>query len=150
MGGNSGERCLTPSAPFVLTYFFLSFFIAGKVLVTKRLLERIRDETNDRVVIVSTSTRTLDMLQDLIIRLGLEFVRLDGSVAASKRQAASFVSLSTLWDFADDVLTSTALISLCSHSGLCVSFSSQRKPSIDLSRLFECSCSRPKRGALVR
>ena len=51
-----------------------------------RLLTNIRDTTKDKVVIVSQSTLMLDALEPFVASLGLQFMRLDGSTAADKRQ----------------------------------------------------------------
>jgi SNF2 family DNA or RNA helicase len=60
--------------------------MSGKFLVVERLLELMRAETDDRMVIVSNYTQTLDLFQLMMKERGWPFVRLDGSASAKKRQ----------------------------------------------------------------
>lgn len=59
---------------------------SGKLLVLERFLGALRD-TNEKVVIVSQFTQTLQILQHLLDGMSLTYCRLDGSTASSKRQA---------------------------------------------------------------
>ncbi|KAM3423360.1 hypothetical protein BST61_g796 [Cercospora zeina] len=59
---------------------------SAKLLVLDELLVKIRNESDDKVVLVSHYTETMDMLAILITSLGMGYVRLDGSVPQSKRQ----------------------------------------------------------------
>ncbi|KAF2213149.1 hypothetical protein CERZMDRAFT_39739 [Cercospora zeae-maydis SCOH1-5] len=59
---------------------------SAKLLVLDELLVKIRNESDDKVVLVSHYTETMDMLATLITSLGMGHVRLDGSVPQSKRQ----------------------------------------------------------------
>ncbi|PIA99624.1 DNA repair and recombination protein RAD54B [Cercospora beticola] len=59
---------------------------SAKLLVLDELLVKIRNESDDKVVLVSHYTETMDMLATLVTSLGMGYVRLDGSVAQSKRQ----------------------------------------------------------------
>jgi len=60
---------------------------AAKIRLLDELLHQIRHTTNDKVVLVSNYTATLDLMQTLLSSLNLTFRRLDGSVAAGKRQS---------------------------------------------------------------
>ncbi|KAM6910575.1 DNA repair and recombination protein RAD54B [Xenentodon cancila] len=60
---------------------------SGKLLVLSDLLTAIRQlSPSDRVVVVSNYTQTLDLLQDLCVRMGYTFCRLDGHTPTSQRQ----------------------------------------------------------------
>jgi DNA repair and recombination protein RAD54B len=60
--------------------------MSGKVQVLDRLLHQISTKTNEKVVLVSNYTSTLDVLQSLLASMDYTFLRLDGSTPASKRQ----------------------------------------------------------------
>lgn len=60
--------------------------MSGKVQVLDRLLHQIRTTTDEKVVLVSNYTSTLDVLQGLLTSMDYTFLRLDGSTPASKRQ----------------------------------------------------------------
>ncbi|KAK5100317.1 helicase [Lithohypha guttulata] len=60
---------------------------ASKIRLLDELLHQIQQTTNDKVVLVSNYTATLDIMQNLLTSLNLSFRRLDGSVPAGKRQA---------------------------------------------------------------
>ena len=57
-----------------------------KVRVLDQLLHTISTQTEEKVVIVSNFTSTLNLLANLLSSLSLPFSRLDGSTPASKRQ----------------------------------------------------------------
>ncbi|KAK9481341.1 SNF2 family N-terminal domain-containing protein [Lipomyces japonicus] len=59
---------------------------SGKLQFLERFLEHLSITTDEKIVLVSSYTQTLDVLQDLLRRLGLSFLRLDGSTAMKKRQ----------------------------------------------------------------
>ncbi|GAM87367.1 hypothetical protein ANO11243_053910 [Dothideomycetidae sp. 11243] len=59
---------------------------SGKVRVLDSLLHKIRTTTNDKVVIMSNYTSTLDVLASVLTSLDYRFSRLDGSTPSSKRQ----------------------------------------------------------------
>jgi DNA repair and recombination protein RAD54B len=58
----------------------------AKLQVLQDLLLRVRESTDDKVVLVSNYTSTLDILGQLLTANGLQFLRLDGSTPAPKRQ----------------------------------------------------------------
>ena len=60
---------------------------SGKLQVLDKLLYQIRTTTNEKVVLVSHYTSTLDILGNLLTSLSYSFLRLDGSTPAAKRQA---------------------------------------------------------------
>lgn len=60
--------------------------MSGKVQVLDRLLHQIYTTTEEKVVLVSNYTSTLDVLQSLISSMDYTFLRLDGSTPAAKRQ----------------------------------------------------------------
>lgn len=59
---------------------------SAKLRVLDALLDRLRKETNEKVVIVSNFTSTLDMIGTLLASLNYPYLRLDGTTPASKRQ----------------------------------------------------------------
>ncbi|KAI5287043.1 helicase [Ascosphaera aggregata] len=59
---------------------------SGKVRVLDQFLYNLHSMTDEKVVLVSNYTSTLDTLSTLLSSLGLPFLRLDGSTQPSKRQ----------------------------------------------------------------
>lgn len=59
---------------------------SGKLRVLDRLVGELKTTTDEKIVIVSNYTSTLDMLQSMLITRGLTFLRLDGSTPQDKRQ----------------------------------------------------------------
>ena len=59
---------------------------SSKLRVLDSLLHHLREETDDKVVIVSNYTSTLDMIAALLSSLNYSFLRLDGQTPVSKRQ----------------------------------------------------------------
>ncbi|KAI7359059.1 DNA repair protein rhp54 [Hortaea werneckii] len=59
---------------------------SGKLQVLDTLLHRIRTTTEEKVVLVSNYTSTMDVLANLLSSLSYKYLRLDGSTPASKRQ----------------------------------------------------------------
>lgn len=59
---------------------------SGKFMVLERMLARIRADTNDKIVLISNYTQTLDLIEKMcrLRRYGL--LRLDGTMAIAKRQ----------------------------------------------------------------
>ncbi|KAI9652935.1 MAG: helicase [Trizodia sp. TS-e1964] len=60
---------------------------SGKLLVLDRLLRILSSTTEEKIVLVSNYTATLDLLQRHLVTLDLSFVRLDGSTPPGKRQS---------------------------------------------------------------
>lgn len=59
--------------------------LSGKLLTLSRMLRKIRRETSDKVVVVSTFTSTLDVLEAFCKRQHYACVRLDGSTKQDAR-----------------------------------------------------------------
>ncbi|KAM7482511.1 hypothetical protein LguiB_007094 [Lonicera macranthoides] len=60
--------------------------LSGKMLVLARLLAQLRQRTDDRIVLVSNYTQTLDLIAQLCRERRYPFLRLDGTTSISKRQ----------------------------------------------------------------
>ncbi|KAF2642196.1 DNA repair and recombination protein RAD26 [Massarina eburnea CBS 473.64] len=58
-----------------------------KLRVLDSLIHRLHTTTDEKIVIVSNYTKTLDMIECLLNALSYTFLRLDGSTPANKRQA---------------------------------------------------------------
>lgn len=61
--------------------------LSGKLIAVTRMLAKIKDQTDDKIVLVSTFTATLDVLESLCKRLKYSYVRLDGKTKQEDRQA---------------------------------------------------------------
>jgi DNA repair and recombination RAD54-like protein len=59
---------------------------SGKMLVLDRMLARIRADTNDKIVLISNYTQTLDVFAALCRARSYGHLRLDGTMNVSKRQ----------------------------------------------------------------
>ena len=59
---------------------------SGKMQVLDRMLARIRQDTNDKIVLISNYTQTLDMFDKLCRSRGYGCLRLDGTMNVNKRQ----------------------------------------------------------------
>ncbi|TKY71269.1 DNA repair and recombination protein RAD54 [Spatholobus suberectus] len=60
--------------------------LSGKMHVLARLLAHLRQRTNDRIVLVSNYTQTLDLFAQLCRERRYPHLRLDGTTSISKRQ----------------------------------------------------------------
>ncbi|WCJ17659.1 DNA repair and recombination protein RAD54 [Euphorbia peplus] len=60
--------------------------LSGKMHVLARLLAHLRQKTNDRIVLVSNYTQTLDLFAQLCRERRYPHIRLDGATSISKRQ----------------------------------------------------------------
>ncbi|KAL5788356.1 hypothetical protein ACOSP7_005305 [Xanthoceras sorbifolium] len=60
--------------------------LSGKMLVLARLLGHLRQRTDDRIVLVSNYTQTLDLFGQLCRERRYPYLRLDGTTSISKRQ----------------------------------------------------------------
>ncbi|KAI5423599.1 protein CHROMATIN REMODELING 25 [Lathyrus oleraceus] len=60
--------------------------LSGKMQVLARLLAQLRQRTNDRIVLVSNYTQTLDLFAQLCREQRYPHLRLDGATSISKRQ----------------------------------------------------------------
>ena len=59
---------------------------SGKFAVLDRMLARIRADTNDKIVLISNYTQTLDVFDKLCRSRGYGSLRLDGTMNVNKRQ----------------------------------------------------------------
>lgn len=59
---------------------------SGKMQVLDRMLARIRQDTNDKIVLISNYTQTLDVFEKLCRGHNYGCLRLDGTMNVSKRQ----------------------------------------------------------------
>lgn len=59
---------------------------SGKMMVLDRMLARIRADTNDKIVLISNYTQTLDIFDKLCRSRGYGSLRLDGTMNVNKRQ----------------------------------------------------------------
>ncbi|KAJ9497813.1 helicase [Exophiala xenobiotica] len=61
--------------------------LSCKIRLLDQLLQQIRHSTDEKVVVISNYTSTLNLIEQLLKSSDLPSLRLDGSVAASKRQS---------------------------------------------------------------
>ncbi|KAJ5086951.1 DNA repair protein rhp54 [Penicillium alfredii] len=59
---------------------------SGKMMVLDRMLARIRQDTNDKIVLISNYTQTLDLFERLCRSRAYGSLRLDGTMNIKKRQ----------------------------------------------------------------
>lgn len=59
---------------------------SGKMQVLDRMLARIRQDTNDKIVLISNYTQTLELFEKLCRARNYGVLRLDGTMKVSKRQ----------------------------------------------------------------
>ncbi|KAI9692665.1 MAG: DNA-dependent ATPase protein rad54 [Bogoriella megaspora] len=59
---------------------------SGKMMVLDRMLARIRQDTNDKIVLISNYTQTLDVFEKLCRARSYGSLRLDGTMNVNKRQ----------------------------------------------------------------
>ncbi|KAF8710481.1 SNF2 protein, partial [Rhizoctonia solani] len=60
--------------------------LGGKFVVLERFLDRIRRETNDKIVLISNYTQTMDLFEKLCRSKNYGCIRLDGTLSVAKRQ----------------------------------------------------------------
>jgi len=85
-GGKKKRMSATEKADAAAAAVDLPSGMSGKLAVLEELLSAIYFMTPDRVVICSSYTNTLAMLQQMCERQAWSFLRLDGSVSISQRQ----------------------------------------------------------------
>lgn len=59
---------------------------SGKLTVLERMLARIRQDTNDKIVLISNFTQTLDIIERMCRTNRYGCLRLDGTLSINKRQ----------------------------------------------------------------
>ncbi|GAB7360009.1 hypothetical protein MBLNU230_g7534t1 [Neophaeotheca triangularis] len=85
--GDKGEETTKPGLLEGLPNALLkSPGASGKLQVLDSLLHLIRTTTDEKVVLVSNYTSTMDVLAGLLTSLGYKYLRLDGSTPPAKRQ----------------------------------------------------------------
>ncbi|KAK4944917.1 helicase [Elasticomyces elasticus] len=60
--------------------------LSSKIRLLDHLLQQIRHTTDEKVVVISNYTSTLNLIEQLLQNSNVGYLRLDGSVAATKRQ----------------------------------------------------------------
>ncbi|KAL6705651.1 helicase [Coniothyrium glycines] len=73
--------------PLVPTNILNSSAASAKLRLLDSLIHQIHTTTEEKIVIVSNYTTTLDMIERLLVSLSYTYLRLDGSTPANKRQA---------------------------------------------------------------
>jgi len=81
----SGFEKLLPIFPPGFNLKTVDPTISGKMIVLDYLLAVIKSTTNDKVVLVSNYTQTLDVFEKLCAQRRYQFVRLDGQMTIKKR-----------------------------------------------------------------
>src|SRR5699024_5784448 len=90
---SKGDRSASSGLEELLKYFPKEFEqcrqvlvpTSGKLVVLDTLLAFIKNETNDKVVLVSNYTQTLDLFERLCRMRNYRYVRLDGTMSIKKR-----------------------------------------------------------------
>ena len=59
---------------------------SGKMYLVMKLLKSVKELTDDKVVIVSNYTQTIDMISRTLTKFKFSNFKLDGRIATSKRQ----------------------------------------------------------------
>jgi DNA repair and recombination protein RAD54B len=87
-GGESSNRSINTLISNIDPTIIRSNPVAssGKMRVLDRMLRTLKETTEEKIVLVSNYTSTLDILQNLLTARGLNFLRLDGSTPNAKRQ----------------------------------------------------------------
>ncbi|KAI9817340.1 MAG: helicase [Phylliscum demangeonii] len=83
--GKGSISDLLSSIPSTITQALPSS-ASSKLQVLAQLLRQLRSTTQEKIVLVSNYTSTLDLLQQLLAAEGFPFLRLDGRTPAAKRQ----------------------------------------------------------------
>lgn len=86
-GEATPSEMLQALLPLVPPHVLNSHASSTKLRLLDSLVHRIYTTTQEKIVIVSNYTTTLDMIERLLVSLSYTFLRLDGSTPANKRQA---------------------------------------------------------------
>ncbi|KAI3387468.1 hypothetical protein SNEBB_005917 [Seison nebaliae] len=79
------ERIISPKLFNILSNDKLSVELSGKFMILDSLLALTKKETNDKFVLISNYTQTLDLFEQLARLRNYRYVRLDGSMSIKKR-----------------------------------------------------------------
>ncbi|RVX65879.1 hypothetical protein B0A52_10243 [Exophiala mesophila] len=60
--------------------------MSSKIRLLDHLLQHIKSDTSEKIVVISNYTSTLNLIEQLLLNSNLTYHRLDGSVPAKKRQ----------------------------------------------------------------
>ncbi|QLL32192.1 hypothetical protein HG536_0C03600 [Torulaspora globosa] len=107
---------------------------SGKLKVLMALVERIRNGTdNEKVVVVSNYTQTLDIIENLMRSADMQICRLDGSTQAKQRDSivCSFNNNPSIFAFLLSAKSGGVGLNLTAASRL-VLFDNDWNPSVDL------------------
>ncbi|KAK9453128.1 SNF2 family N-terminal domain-containing protein [Dipodascopsis uninucleata] len=108
---------------------------SGKMNFLESFLRRLHDETDEKVVLVSSYTQTLDLIQVILSGLHQTFLRLDGSTPMNKRQqivdSFNMEDRNTSFAFLLSAKSGGTGINLIGASRL-VLFDTDWNPSVDL------------------
>ena len=85
-GQDHDKAASDPILQFVPSHLIRNNQGSTKLRVLDRLLYTLKNDTNERIVLVSNYTSTLRILESLLTTLGYPYVRLDGSTPSKKRQ----------------------------------------------------------------
>jgi DNA repair and recombination protein RAD54B len=81
------SEMLQSNIPLIPSKILNSSASSAKLRLLDSLVHSIYTTTEEKIVIVSNYTTTLDMIERLLVSLSYTYLRLDGSTPASKRQA---------------------------------------------------------------
>lgn len=106
---------------------------SGKFLFLEQLLNEIKSSTEEKVVVVSNYTKTLDLIESLCHSKGYSFVRLDGSTSTKERDQKinAFNSEKSIFVFLLSAKSGGVGLNLIGASRL-ILFDNDWNPSIDL------------------
>ncbi|AJP37155.1 Rdh54p [Saccharomyces cerevisiae YJM1078] len=106
---------------------------SGKLKVLMTLLEGIRKNTEEKVVVVSNYTQTLDIIENLMNMAGMSHCRLDGSIPAKQRDSivTSFNRNPAIFGFLLSAKSGGVGLNLVGASRL-ILFDNDWNPSVDL------------------
>lgn len=83
---NFSQLILIFDSVYILDHFReLRPELSGKLMLLDIMLASIKSSTNDKIVLVSNYTQTLDLFERLCRKRGYGFVRLDGTMTIKKR-----------------------------------------------------------------
>ncbi|CAG8511298.1 11270_t:CDS:10 [Ambispora leptoticha] len=83
---HGSEDCFPPGYSIKEKSRYVRPEFSGKMQVLDRMLSKIKQETDDKIVLISNYTQTLDLFEKLCRNKKYGFLRLDGSMNIQKRQ----------------------------------------------------------------